>query len=65
MGHMRPVIVDIYAAAAHSGIKPGTLRQRLRRGTLTRHGYDRHGRALVDLTELTTGPSNDQHSAAA
>ncbi|MEU5588047.1 hypothetical protein [Streptomyces chrestomyceticus] len=62
---MRPVITDIYAAAAHSGIRPGTLRQRLRRGTLTHHGYDRHGRALVDLTELTDGPSNQQPSEAA
>ncbi|MFH8752953.1 hypothetical protein ACH4GK_17840 [Streptomyces rimosus] len=59
------VIVDIYAAAAHSGVKPGTLRQRLRRGALTHHGYDRHGRALVDLTELTTAPNNEQHTDAA
>ncbi|WP_275462077.1 hypothetical protein [Streptomyces noursei] len=52
---MHPVIVDIYAAAHHSGIRPGTLRQRLRRGTLTHHGYDTAGRALVDLRELPPG----------
>ncbi|MER7646634.1 MULTISPECIES: hypothetical protein [Streptomyces] len=62
---MRPVITDIYAAAAHSGIRPGTLRQRLRRGTLTHHGYDRHGRALIDLNELVTTPTNEQHTDAA
>jgi len=48
----QPVIVDIYAAAAATGIKPGALRVRLHRGTLTRHGHDRTGRALVDLCEL-------------
>ena len=38
-----PVIVDIYAAAHHAGVKPGALRVRLHRGTLTHHGYDCHG----------------------
>ncbi|MFI5755636.1 hypothetical protein [Streptomyces sp. NPDC051569] len=47
-----PILVDIYAAQAATGIKPGTLRQWLRRGRLTHHGYDRAGRARVDLTEL-------------
>ncbi|MFD7224818.1 hypothetical protein ACFV9P_28020 [Streptomyces sp. NPDC059892] len=47
-----PLLVDPYAASAATGIKPGTIRQRLRRGTLTHHGYDRAGRALVDLHEL-------------
>lgn len=54
-----PVIVDIYAAAHHSSIKPGTLRQRLRRGTLTHHGYDHDGRALVDLRELPAQPARN------
>jgi len=49
---LQPVLVDIYAAATATGIKPGTLRVRLHRGTLTRHGHDRDGRALVDLNEL-------------
>ncbi|MFD9211605.1 hypothetical protein ACFVY9_00515 [Streptomyces sp. NPDC059544] len=47
-----PVLVDPYAAHAATGIKPGTIRQWLRRGHLTHHGYDRDGRALVDLDEL-------------
>ncbi|MFJ9027578.1 hypothetical protein ACIRQP_03480 [Streptomyces sp. NPDC102274] len=47
-----PLLVDPYAASAATGIKPGTIRQRLRRGTLTHHGYDRAGRVLVDLNEL-------------
>ncbi|WP_326593826.1 hypothetical protein [Streptomyces brevispora] len=47
-----PLLVDLYAAQAATGIKPGTLRQWLRRGKLTHHGYDRAGRALVDLNEL-------------
>ena len=51
---MQPVLVDLYAAALHSGIKPGTLRVWLHRGRLTHHGYDHQGRALVDLRELPT-----------
>lgn len=49
---MDPLLVDLYAAAAATGIKPGTLRVRLHRGTLTHHGHDRQGRTLVDLHEL-------------
>lgn len=52
-----PVIVDIYAAAQHAGVKPVALRVRLHRGTLTHHGYDRHGRALVNLHELPAHPA--------
>lgn len=47
-----PLLVDAYAAHAATGIKPGTIRQWLRRGHLTHHGYDRAGRALIDLHEL-------------
>ncbi|MFD7428419.1 hypothetical protein ACFV6Z_15425 [Streptomyces sp. NPDC059818] len=47
-----PILVDIYAAHAATGIRPGTLRQWLRRGKLTHHGYDRDRRALIDLNEL-------------
>lgn len=46
------VLVDAYAGHAATGIKPGTIRQWIRRGKLTRHGYDNAGRALVDLAEL-------------
>lgn len=46
------VVVDIYAAAAATDVKPATLRKWLQRGKLTRHGYDRDGRALVDLDEV-------------
>ncbi|MDR3079626.1 MAG: hypothetical protein LBV60_01630 [Streptomyces sp.] len=53
----QPVIVDIYAAEAATGIKAGALRVRLHRGTLTHHGHDRRGRALVDLGELQPAPS--------
>ncbi|WP_327337386.1 hypothetical protein OG384_14900 [Streptomyces sp. NBC_01324] len=47
-----PILVDIYAASAATGIKPGAIRVRLHRGSLTHHGYDRAGRALIDLNEL-------------
>jgi hypothetical protein len=47
-----PLLVDLYAAQAATGVKPGTLRQWLNRGHLTHYGYDRAGRALVDLGEL-------------
>ncbi|MET9516401.1 hypothetical protein [Streptomyces sp. NPDC002994] len=53
---MQPVLVDAYAAQAATGIKPGTIRQWLRRGKLTHHGYDQAGRALVDLNELQNEP---------
>lgn len=56
---MEPVLVDLYAAAAATGIRPGTLRVRLHRGTLTRRGQDRAGRTLIDLNELVdTGVPN-------
>ncbi|WP_438478973.1 hypothetical protein [Streptomyces asiaticus] len=48
------VLVDPYAAQVATGAKPGTIRQWLRRGKLTHHGYDHEGRALVDLDELRT-----------
>lgn len=51
-GRMQPIIIDLYAAQAATGIRPGTLRQWLRRGKLTHHGHDKAGRALVDLNEL-------------
>ncbi|MET9479864.1 hypothetical protein [Streptomyces sp. NPDC006638] len=47
-----PVLVDIYAAAVATGIKPGTIRVRLHRGKLTHHGHDKAGRDLVDLNEV-------------
>ncbi|MEU0369095.1 hypothetical protein ABZ070_02325 [Streptomyces sp. NPDC006283] len=47
-----PLLVDAYAAAAATGIKPGTIRVWLHRGKLTHHGHDRQGRALVNLNEL-------------
>ena len=53
MGHMStPVLVDAYAAHAATGTRPGTIRLWLHRGRLTHHGYDRAGRALVDLHEV-------------
>ncbi|MFJ3706623.1 MULTISPECIES: hypothetical protein [unclassified Streptomyces] len=45
-------IVDIYAAQAATGIPARTLRKRLSRGTLTHHGYDHKGRALIELDQL-------------
>ncbi|MCM2580459.1 hypothetical protein [Streptomyces meridianus] len=48
----QPLLVDPYAAQAATGVKPGTIRVWLRRGRLTHHGYDRAGRALVDLHEV-------------
>jgi len=49
--HMDPVIVDVPAAALHCTIDPARIRQWLRRGRLTHHGYA-HRRALVDLVEI-------------
>ncbi|WP_327703625.1 hypothetical protein OG530_19235 [Streptomyces decoyicus] len=61
----QPRLADIYAAALHSGIKPGTLRQRLKRGTLTHHGYDHRGRVRVDLNELPARADNVPAATAA
>lgn len=49
---MDPVIVDIYAAHAATGVKPGTLRVWLHRRRITNCGHDAEGRALVDLQEV-------------
>lgn len=51
-------LVDIYAAAVATGIKPGALRVRLHRGKITHHGHDRHGRTLVNLDELQPATVN-------
>jgi hypothetical protein len=51
-----PLLVDIYAAQAATGIPAHTLRKRLSRGTLTHHGYDHSRRDLIDLNELTNRP---------
>jgi hypothetical protein len=48
------VLVDAYAAAAATGVKPATMRKWLQRGKLARHGYDTAGRVLVDLYEVET-----------
>lgn len=48
----QPLLVDAYAAQAATDIRPGTIRQWLRRGHLTHHGHDARGRVLVDLHEL-------------
>ncbi|MGW8387535.1 hypothetical protein ACWGMW_03015 [Streptomyces albidoflavus] len=50
--HQQPLLVDAYAAQAATGIRPGTIRQWLRRGHLTHHGHDARGRVLIDLHEL-------------
>jgi|GEM_PF-3051018 len=53
-----PVLVDIYAAAAHARLThnlqlaPATIRQWLSRGHLTRHPHTANGLAVVDLNEL-------------
>lgn len=47
-----PLLVDVYAAQAATGIKPGTIRVWLHRGKLTHHGHDKAGRTLVDLNEV-------------
>lgn len=51
-GPMPPLLVDVYAAQAATGIKPGTIRVWLHRGKLTHHGHDQAGRTLVDLNEV-------------
>ncbi|MET9583644.1 hypothetical protein ABZY10_11090 [Streptomyces sp. NPDC006539] len=50
---MQPILVDVYAAQAATGIKAGTLRVWVHRGKLTHHGRDQAGRTLVDLNEVT------------
>lgn len=52
-----PLLVDAYAAATATGIRPGTIRVWLHRGKLTHHGHDKAGRTLVDLRELQNGPA--------
>jgi hypothetical protein len=47
-----PVIVDIYAAAAAAEVEPARIRSWLHRGYVVRYGYDRGGRALVDVGEV-------------
>ncbi|MFI6105828.1 hypothetical protein [Streptomyces sp. NPDC051310] len=47
-----PLLIDLYAAQAATGVKPGTIRVWLHRGHLTHHGRDHAGRDLVDLNEL-------------
>ncbi|MET8401399.1 hypothetical protein [Streptomyces sp900116325] len=47
-----PLLVDVYAAQAATGIKAGTIRVWLHRRKLTHHGHDKAGRTLVDLNEL-------------
>lgn len=47
-----PLLVDLYAARAATGVRPGTIRVWLHRGHLTHHGHDNAGRTLVDLNEL-------------
>lgn len=47
-----PTLVDVYAAAAATGIRPGNIRVWLTRGRLARHGYDHAGRTLVDLAAV-------------
>jgi hypothetical protein len=48
----QPVIVDVYAAAAAAEVRPDLVRSWLHRGYVTRYGYDRRGRALVDVVEV-------------
>ena len=55
----QPLLVDVYAASAATGIKPGTLRVWLHRGKLTRHGHDHHGRTLIDLNEVQSPTLTD------
>ncbi|MEU3203555.1 hypothetical protein ABZ702_06660 [Streptomyces cyaneofuscatus] len=45
-------LVDLNAAQIATGKSPATLRTWIHRSELTRHGYDDHGRALVDLHEV-------------
>lgn len=45
-------LVDTVAAALATGVEPALMRHWLRRGKLTRHGHDHHGRAIVDLDEI-------------
>jgi hypothetical protein len=47
-----PRLVDTAAAQLATGVPAATIRHWLRRGKLTRHGHDYHGRAIVDLDEV-------------
>ncbi|MFI0894878.1 hypothetical protein [Streptomyces sp. NPDC020983] len=46
-------LVDTYAAAVATGIRPGTIRVLLHRGKLAAHGHDHTGRTLVALEDVT------------
>ncbi|MFI9204021.1 hypothetical protein [Streptomyces sp. NPDC053048] len=47
-----PIICDTVAAAQYVQVTPAAVRQWIRRGHVRRTGYDRAGRALVDLREV-------------
>jgi DNA-binding transcriptional MerR regulator len=45
-------LVDIFDAAALCGVKPGTIRQWVKRGHLAKAGLDERGRSLFDPVAL-------------
>lgn len=61
----QPVLVDVYAAQAATGIRPGTIRVWLHRGRITHHGHDAQGRDLVDLHEVRARARNTATAEAA
>lgn len=63
MDTLAPVITDIYAAAAAAKVKPAIVRSWLHRGYIARRGYDRTGRALVDVAEVQAY-AEDRRAAA-
>lgn len=47
-----PIICDTVAAARYLHVTPAAVRQWIRRGHVERRGYDRAGRALVNLHDV-------------
>lgn len=46
------ILADVNAAAVAATVRPAMVRSWLHRRYITHHGYDHHGRALVNIAEV-------------
>ncbi|MEU2514325.1 hypothetical protein [Streptomyces syringium] len=59
-----PIICDTVAAARYVSVTPSAVRQWIRRGHVQHRGYDRAGRALVELREVRAYLAGRERSTA-